>query len=56
MSEAIASARIFRDYLSSCVDVPDHVFSLVSQIEDYLVTKASRNLVQKDISDFFVPK
>ena len=51
-SEALSSLEVMRTFITSQSDVPDFIFTNIHQIQNYLLSIKTANLVQKNIDDY----
>lgn len=51
-SEALASFETMRTFISAQSNVPDSIFTNMHQLQNYLMSTTTANLVQKKITDF----
>jgi len=51
-SEALSSLEVMRTFISSQSDVPDFIFTNIHQLQNYLLSIKTANLVQKKIDDY----
>jgi len=51
-SEALTSLKVMRTFITSQSDVPDFIFTNIHQLQNYLLSIKTANLVQKKIVDF----
>ncbi|XP_060865623.1 tigger transposable element-derived protein 6-like [Metopolophium dirhodum] len=51
-SEALSSLEVMRTFITSQSDVPDFIFTNIHQLQNYLLSIKTANLVQKKIVDY----
>ena len=51
-SEALSSLEIMQTFITSQSDVPDFIFTNIHQLQNYLLSIRTANLVQKKIVDY----
>ncbi|XP_025243377.1 tigger transposable element-derived protein 6 [Theropithecus gelada] len=56
ITEAISSVQKLRQFLSTCVDVPDAIFGQLNGIDEYLMKRVTQILVDSKITDFLQTK
>ncbi|XP_039095347.1 tigger transposable element-derived protein 6 [Hyaena hyaena] len=56
IAEALSSVQKLRQFLSTCVGVPDAVFGQLNGIDEYLMRKATHTLVDSQITDLLQTK
>uniref|UniRef100_A0A2I3HU94 Tigger transposable element derived 6 n=1 Tax=Nomascus leucogenys TaxID=61853 RepID=A0A2I3HU94_NOMLE len=56
ITEAISSVQKLRQFLSTCVDVPDAIFGQLNGIDEYLMKRVTQTLVDSKITDFLQTK
>ncbi|CAD7675366.1 unnamed protein product [Nyctereutes procyonoides] len=56
ITEAISSVQKLRQFLSTCIGVPDAIFGQLNGIDEYLMRKMTQTLVDSKIADFLETK
>lgn len=56
ITDAISNVQKLRQFLSTCVGVPDTVFGQLNGIDEYLMRKVTQTLVDSKITDLLQTK